>query len=115
MVANDRSFDASDGSAVAGDAEGAATSAETVLQNGRRREILRYLAARGGEVDLSSLALDLAAGGDETLSVVIAGLHDCHLPKLATNDLLSYEDGDRVTLLIDPDRAEALVSRVEDG
>lgn len=90
------------------------TAVEAALRNGRRRDVLAYLSANGGEVDLSSLALYLAADGDETLSAIIEALHDCHLPKLAAHDLLSYEDGSRVRLLIEPGHAEALVSRAED-
>lgn len=104
MIANDRSSD---------DDEKSIGAPETVLQNDRRREILSYLAEHGGEVGLSSLALSLTVGGDETLSAIIEQLHECHLPRLAAHDLLVHESAGTVRLLIEPDRAEELVVRVE--
>lgn len=51
------------------------TTVELALLNDRRQTILTYLAEQGGEVDLSSLALHLAADEDEKLSAVIGELH----------------------------------------
>lgn len=115
MIANNHLAGNPEESTRADDTEGSAASVETVLRNDRRREVLDYLAAREGDVDLSSVALYLAASEGDPLSAVIGELHDHHLPKLAARDLLDYEDGTRVRLLIDPDHVEALVSRAENG
>lgn len=108
MIANNRDSDSTDESVVMDDA-----GEPTVLQNGRRREIILYLAEQDGEVCLSSLAFSLAVNGDESLSAIIEQLHDHHLPRLVAHDLLRHEPSGVVRLLIEPDRAKALVSRAK--
>lgn len=70
-----------------------------IVKNQRRRYVLRYLNAVDGEVSLSDLAEQIAAWENDkeirkiTSSErkrVYVGLYQCHLPKMAGMDVITY-------------------------
>ncbi|MFB6131141.1 MAG: hypothetical protein ABEJ28_10010 [Salinigranum sp.] len=71
-----------------------------VLQNRRRRDVLRYLQGRHDAVDLSDLAEQVAAWEHDTTvdaltskerKRVYVALYQAHLPKLDDNGLVEYD------------------------
>jgi hypothetical protein len=114
MIASDRSSHDADESSDKGDGvEERIRAAEPALQNDRRQRIVQYLADNSGETALSSIALSLAAESEKTLSAIIEELHGCHIPRLVAHELVEQENG-VLRLLIEPNRAAALVSRAND-
>jgi len=71
-----------------------------LLQNRRRRDVFRYLAAESEQVRLGELAEQIAAReNDKAVSRidsqerkrVYVALYQCHLPKMADVDAVSYD------------------------
>jgi hypothetical protein len=93
-----------------------------LLKNRRRRKVLEYLRANGGESTLSDLAEHIAAiendvevaqlSSDQRKRVYI-GLYQCHLPKLDTAGVVEY-DKNRGTVVLRKVAGEVLEYLEED-
>lgn len=87
-----------------------------LLKNRRRRKVLEYLRANGGESTLSDLAEQIAAvendvevrqlSSDQRKRVYI-GLYQCHLPKMDGTDVVDY-DKNRGTVVLREEAGELL-------
>lgn len=96
-----------------------------LLDNARRRRLLRFLLDDGGEADLRELSRRIAAEERDTTARVVDGdgegdvasvyrtLHKRHVPALADRDLIEYDETERVVSL--GDRGEEVVAALADS
>jgi hypothetical protein len=76
----------------------------TVFENQHRRAVLRVLCDEGGEADVPTLGSRLAIiSDDKPLPSVIESLYSHHLPELENRDIVTFEQGGPVRLLVDTD------------
>ena len=75
-----------------------------ILGNDRRRAIVQFLAAEGGQIDVSEVATEIAATESETTPVpnnlyksVYVSLQQTHLPQLEEDAVIEY-DSDTKTI-----------------
>ena len=71
-----------------------------ILQNGRRRAVLRYLRSNEGRAELSDLAEHIAAAENDTTVELLSSkarkrvyiaLYQCHLPKMDSLGVIEYD------------------------